>query len=314
MNPGRYTEKDPSEVKEAQRIYAALRFADKVEYFIRNPDEPNRTSMLARDGVLVPELRTHHYLHMQLSTVYQCLDGVRRWLDVKKTGGKVSMAAPSHGGYTLIRNAFDCGTVALWLMESDDAMSRVRRLLTLYGDENLNHVRFCRDVGIDTAWFGPKMDRLDAFASKAGIQGWLMPRTNGQRRDYRKSGRPIDELPPMVDMLSSVESRARVPDAGASWVGLWRLCSGYAHGKQWAKIRGDTMVEVEDSASGTLMHQTTSYATLAMVLGEALVLFNYAIRRYVYLMGFRDSDPHESEPRETAQSLINTIDIRPLQR
>ncbi|WP_369744491.1 hypothetical protein [Paenarthrobacter sp. AMU7] len=110
--------------------------------------------------------------------------------------------------------------------------------------------------------------RMQDVADKAGIGTFDVTR---------------NKMPPTTSMLKSLERLHKEP--GISWLGAWQLCSGHAHGKQWATLMSNELTEIARSATdlGAEYRITLSYANLALVMTSAAEMIQVACERYSLL-------------------------------
>jgi hypothetical protein len=97
------------------------------------------------------------------------------------------------------------------------------------------------------------------------------------------------KLPPTSTILKNLERHQEEPLM--SWLGAWQLCSGHAHGKQWATLMSNELSEIARTATelGAEYKVTVSYGSLAVVTTSASKLIKAACERYSNLAKARPS-------------------------
>lgn len=268
-------ETDVGEIRASREIYHLLEFArqraDHLELLIR----PERGSPLERDGNLCPELKVDHYAHALLTASFGSLDALYRVLGVKMTEETVEMTAMLHGSYDLIRNALETAAHALWILEPQNSMARVKRRLMMQVDEYDLERKFVEGLGWSSRGrdYSMKLANLDRFADAAGIDNWPSPK------------RP--SKPSTTNLIQGVSAHDPLKaERIVSWLNVWRLCSGFAHGKVWAIMAAHFMEEspVEGSDYDLQARVTISFRVLAGCLRTALCASEVAFHRYRSLL------------------------------
>lgn len=211
------------------------RFAQTVESLRARVDSPGGLavlpgSSLARDDALTDPYRISHAIQTSVVAATDHLDAVRQLVVVDQV---LHTAAT----WTLARSALENLAVAYWLL-TGDRRARVERLLS-YQAQNANDARVAArepEAGIKQRQVvRDRLTRIAAGAEVAGtryISGFKVTTVLKWTDDHAPT-RPL-------------------------WI--WRVCSGLAHGRQWAYLGALDQDHIASAEPGvTTLKLTSSY-------------------------------------------------------
>lgn len=175
--------------------------------------------------------------------------------------GDLPMAAP----FTLMRGTIENAATAVWLMQPDDQTERIRRRLQLA----LSDVGDCEAV-----------ERLGAAAT-----GRPPSEMRAKIAEIGDSvGLPRDVVLGRGSSLARIvhEAGAVLPRGGAHVEGVWRLCSGFAHGRSWSMASALHREDVRETAPGVwLVDMRAPSEAVTAVTQTATNLLEEGLRLHV---------------------------------
>lgn len=119
--------------------------------------------------------------------------------------------------YTLIRNAIECASTALWIMEPSDRQERILRLAQFeLEDAKKNRAALSAFSGKGDDTFNQKKTIIQKLIEPYEELAWKKV----------NDGFRVTELLGIVGSLPQLE--------GTNPLGKWQIASGMAHGKRWA--------------------------------------------------------------------------------
>lgn len=258
-------ETDPAEIEHSRLVHGLLRKVAGISESLEAVSKPEPGSRLDRDDQRVPTRRVSNYAHSQMVVATGCLESLERMIS-RETEDEVSLSIAPYGYFALIRNAIDCLASALWLMEPVNGTLRIKRLLMLHGDEVDKAAAFRSSVGTEFRKY--KRDqraRIREIATEAELGAW----------------NPVKAaLPSMTRILKEIERLHG--ETRFSWLALWQLASGHAHGKTWATLSSHMLEQIPGSEHeyGATFRVTGSYSVLAYFLLEVVRMLELSMRRY----------------------------------
>ncbi|WP_426735594.1 hypothetical protein [Glutamicibacter sp. 2E12] len=258
-------ENDPTEIEHSQLVYRLLRRAASIAEVLENMPAPELGSKLDQDDQRVPTRRVSNYAHSQLVVATGCLESLEHMIS-RESEDEVSLAIAPYGYFALIRNAIDCLASALWLMEPVNGTLRIKRLLMLHLDEVMKASSFRASAGIEHREYKrTHFARLQEIASEAELGSWSL----------RKS--PLPSMTKTLKQIERLHGAARF-----SWLALWQLASGHAHGKNWATLSSHMLEQIPGSEHeyGATFRVTGNYSVLAYFLLEVVKMLELSVRRY----------------------------------
>lgn len=245
-----------SEFREWQETFAT--------YMTAQPNSP-----LLTDDSYMPTFLVSQYAHSQIMGAFGVLEALESMM-VKSDEIPKQLVAGPYGIYPLIRNALDSAALAVWLLEPLNAKLRVKRRLRVQMDEIWNAAKFREAVGAPShSWAKSYRLRMQEVADATGAD-------TGQISSWR--------LPAMTKILKDIE-RHNDEGKALSWLAAWQLCSGHAHGKQWAILASNELNELPGTATdiGATYWNTASYVHIDLTLHAARNLIWTACERYTKL-------------------------------
>ncbi|KIA73440.1 hypothetical protein ANMWB30_23670 [Arthrobacter sp. MWB30] len=225
-------------------------------------------SPLSIDDAALQSFPVSQFAYAQLVVAFGCLESLRRML-VDEVEERIHVTSGPYGPYALVRNALDSAACALWLLEPANSKLRIKRRIMAQMSEIHLAFQFRQEMNFPAhQWNRDYRARMQEVADNANIGPF----------DVSKR-----KMPATTAILKSLERLKRQP--GVSWLGAWQLCSGHAHGKQWATLMSNELTEISRSASdlGAEYRITLSYASLAHVMAATTTMMQVACERYTLL-------------------------------
>lgn len=225
----------------------------------------SQESDLAGDDRATPHFPISQFAYAQLVIAFGCLQSLEDMI-VDENDAHFHVAAGPYGPYALVRNAMDTAACALWLLQPVNSKLRIKRRITAQMGDIHNAMEFRKEVSAPAQrWAADYTTRMQEVADGAGI-GQVVVRKL--------------KMPSMTSILRSIEHLHQQPVI--SWLGAWQLCSGHAHGKQWATLTSNELEELQRTANdlGAEFRITISYGSLAVVLEATASLLQAACERY----------------------------------
>lgn len=207
-------------------------------------------------------------LVLDLLTTAAHISGNLQQLIVVETKEGPSITAPLHGPYSLVRAHLEATSQALWLMAPTARNARIKRCIRHW----LAEVKLLNGFQLEwsKSFSTPRnvgYEDLRTIAAEAGlpIEGFPMG------KEWKPAG--------SGDILKSLEFAHE--ESTLTWFNAWQLCSGFAHGKQWAsKIFNERLPVSDEDGTNPRIEASTSLPVLASVVHEAGLLLDEAARRY----------------------------------
>jgi hypothetical protein len=158
-----------------------------------------------------------------------------------------------HAAYALARGCLENAAVALWIVSPEESAVRTERALRWYATDFRDSARAREEIGHDKRGFLDEMlvdlDRVDA---STGFSGSVR-----QSLDHTQILRDVDAL---------------VPRGEAHLLFLWRVCSGFAHGRRWPALALVTDEQLADLENDDRNPRLTN--SLDRLLAPTLAGFN----------------------------------------
>ncbi|MDP9933826.1 hypothetical protein J2T11_000150 [Paenarthrobacter nicotinovorans] len=226
------------------------------------------SSPLSTDDAALQSFPVSQFAYAQLVVAFGCLQSLRQMM-VDEDGENIHVTSGPYGPYTLIRNALDSAACALWLLEPANSKLRIKRRIMVQMGEIHLAFQFRQEMNLPShQWNRDYRARMQEVADQANIGTFDVSR---------------NKMPQTTSMLKSLERLNTAPLI--SWLGAWQLCSGHAHGKQWATLMSNELTEIARSATdlGAQYRITLSYANLALVMASTAAMIQVACERYSLL-------------------------------
>lgn len=182
---------------------------------------PLKTSLAADDQRTKP-FHTSHAVHQCLVAGIDNLSGLRHMI-FGAPGAHCEEATLHHAAhYLLARGAIENFATALWILDPSSRSERVTRTLRWHAQniKDMHAALAPLPVEFSTTTREEKFERLEQI---------LRDSVGGVPARFR-SGYTTTEVVEYVDDAFSAT------DSFFSTVFIWRLCSGFAHGRPWASI------------------------------------------------------------------------------
>jgi len=177
-------------------------------------------------------------------------------------------AAHSFAPFSLIRGGIDNAATAVWLLAPDDQAERLfRRLHLAYQDAN--------ESGEAVALLGPKAPQgartaevrkqeITDLSKRLGVNrnGAVGARWTGYEKIVLSAASEVPNLDPKLAAY------------------LWRACSGFAHGRQWASLQLLDREERPRSPGVASVRFSSSAEQILLTSGIALRIADHALALY----------------------------------
>lgn len=224
LTPGT-PEPEPVDPRALAQLASAFSRVDELwrRFDIAVLTPPNAESPAAAD--LPDTMRAYAHDHAA-TAIRTALDHLKTWKLLVEGSGLI----PTHAHLSLLRTAHESAFTACWLADpAIDAAMRLARGVAAqaadYDERRKAETAMGRVVADPPGKLA--VDRLRDLMAKAEIRG--LTRLNKQNQPILTVG-----LPPVVELFNLYEP-ARPPAKGEY---VYRLLSGFAHGKQWATTLG----------------------------------------------------------------------------
>lgn len=259
------------EVEHSHTVHKLLVHVHEVAAIVEANTKPNEGSRMANDDLRVPTRPVSHYAHAQLTVACDSLQSLDRMI-VRRRKDKIGIDLPPFAHFALLRNAIDSLAVALWLLQPQSSTGRIKRLLSLERNEvelAASNQRELNARGVPE-WKQTQLVRIAQIAVEAGLDGWD----------------PLSEkakLPTTTHILRKIEVHHST--VNVTWLAMWQVASGHAHGKRWAAMSTNELSEQKGTATeyGASYTVTASYKVLAYMLYEVLGMLKLGVNRYLEL-------------------------------
>lgn len=234
---------DDPYLKDREQIMARMNRAAPFIHLIESGDafEVESGSDLAEDRVRNPLLWVDSVASRRLKVAVDDLTGVR---DLVANGTHM------HAPFALLRAVVESAAVAVWLLEPDDQITRLKRLVGLHISDTENKKSYNALLP----------DELrDNYDHEPGITS-MVKAIGVQRRkcrfpDYTSVVREIDDLPGESHSLFLV----------------WKVCAGVSHGMTWSLNSTTTELSRVEVAEGAyIAHREPAYGLLVSFVGTAV--------------------------------------------
>lgn len=264
----RFAVDDQDEHKAASHILHFFKDFEAWEKTLEENKNVQPASGFADDDARCPHYPVSHLAYQQVLVAFGSLLSLKHMI-VNDSGEIPEVSGLPFGPYALVRNAMDSAAQALWLMEPMNSKLRVKRRITA----QLTDIGFSQQFRLEAGfaagvWAAEYRARMLEVATEAKLD------TRGFDKWKQK---------PMTEMLRALDRHNDVK--GLTWLASWQLCSGHAHGKQWATLSTHDLVEIPGTSSdvGAEFTVLIKYGSLALVLHSAWALLQVTCRRYTQL-------------------------------
>ncbi|MEW1725013.1 hypothetical protein ACIOWG_27240 [Streptomyces sp. NPDC087658] len=164
--------------------------------------------------------------------------------------------------WTLLRAALENFATAVWLLDGKDRVERRHRTLTLWAEDFRNRADHEADVNHITSPWGrtgtERYEEVRQLAVSLGLPG--LPR------------------PSATKIITEAAATAQLePDQTRA---LWRVASGFAHGRFWPNLRAAEVLDLNRGPDGYLVNFGVDDEKLEKLSKACLQLLQRAERRY----------------------------------
>ncbi|ONI88198.1 hypothetical protein ALI144C_07015 [Actinosynnema sp. ALI-1.44] len=232
----------------------------------------NGGSPLAGDDAKTDPFQVSHAVISSISVAVDHAHALRRLTAGCETCAPDEMTFLLNSYYSLLRGGLENAARAIWLLESNTRPERVTRRLQLQADNIANSDTASRLFG--TSMPRPKTvreQRLKEIALRAGVDPAAALKRPTNKAVVEAAGRFVGG-PAGVDHVH----------------GLWRICSGAAHGDTWAGLSLNEREIIEQEDGVVLAKLTAGIHVLAVLTKETFTLIDAAHR----LFDLRNRPPH----------------------
>ena len=207
--------------------------------------------MARDDAATAPFNLSHQVMHLLSSSL-------EHLLTISSLAGELRSMPP----YTLARAAIENAAAALYLLTPAERKERVRRLLHYAAADEAD-----RDIAhrlSKTSMTPSKQERLDHLARIGEAAGLSRDLVLGSPKSWtgivQDAGQHLDERGKDVELL-------------------WRLCSGFTHGRTWAMLstleRGE---ELEREDGSVIIEMRASISVLSACVELSVLLVDMALQ------------------------------------
>ncbi len=243
----------PSVVNDDEVMRALEKVFDRIDKWLAARDyvpEVQPGSRTASDDARTSPYQLSHGVETALS---HSLDHLHALRTLVKDAGTIHMVAP----FTLMRAALENAAVAAWMLMPSDADERVkRRLMLAMADVADGHrVRLLSEEHVEADDLARRRERIADIGVAAGLtRGDLMGAVKGYGAIVQEAG---------------VASRR-----GAITTELmWRLCSGFTHGRTWSMLATLDRRTVGDQDEVRTIELTAPASAVFVVAGTAADMY-----------------------------------------
>lgn len=229
--------------QDREQIMARMSHAAAFIYRIESGDgfEVEPGSDLARDRERNPLLWVDSIALRRLQVAVDDLAGIR---DLVNNGTHM------HAPFALLRGVVEAASVAVWLLEPEDRITRLKRLVGLHIYDTENKKSF---NALLPAEFRDNFDHEPGITSMVKAIG--VQRKKCRFPDYTALVRDIDDF----------------PGEGHSLFLVWKVCAGVSHGMTWSLNSTTSELSRVEVADGAFIAQREpAYGLLASFVGTAV--------------------------------------------
>ncbi|MEU2043640.1 hypothetical protein [Nocardia niwae] len=174
--------------------------------------------------------------------------------------------------FSLARGALENLSLAYWVLHPAQRDVRVERALRWWAQNYKDGERACAPRGIANSAAEPKLLKLEAVAQQR-------PGITSRIRNGHTS----------TDAVAYTQTHAK---QARSVQFAWQLCSGFAHGRAWARLgASDRELDTTSEPGVVLLKLTASETNVAYVAVEALHLLADVLRTYDLRSGAHLAEP-----------------------
>lgn len=261
-------EENASEKEASKEVVAYLKHVSEVSKWLDKHKRTEPASSLAGDDAKIPNFPVSQYAYIQINVAISCLESLSRMI-IRETKDGESLELPLHGDFALVRNAIDCLSVTLWLLEPVNSKLRLKRRLMIQRDENYKANLWAESMDRTNRGAKRAMDeRLVELAGRAGLGNW----------DPLSKANQLISTTKMLTAIERLHQNGRM-----SWLATWQFASGHAHGKIWAMSVSHSfdLMEGTETEHGGEFFVTGNFSSLAAALKETTSLLEVSVKKFV---------------------------------
>jgi hypothetical protein len=251
-NRGR-TVDDDDEVHEPEVLAALARVFEQLDKWLARRDSLPAVQPGSRSGGDDDATSPYQLTHAVEATLSHSLDHMHALRTMVADAGTIHMAAP----FTLMRAALENAAVAAWLLLPDDRDERVRRRLLLALEDAADGYKV-RQLS-ETSIIGETLEQRRARLADIGV-AYGLPRSS------------------LMGKMASWKTIVREAGAATKYDAdhyeiMWRLCSGFTHGRSWSMLstlQRTTVASVDDVFEVRLNAPAGAVLVVASTAAEVL--------------------------------------------
>jgi hypothetical protein len=236
----------------------------KVDNWLNRSDQDrwkvNKGSPLFGDDAKTEPFHTSHAVISSISVAVDHAHALRRLTNGCETCTPTEMTFLLNSYYSLLRGGLENSARAIWLLEPASRQERVLRRLRLQTDNVGNSDTAMGLLGVPRP--RPRHvreQRVREVAVQAGVNPAEASKRPNNTAVMEAAGRHIGG-PGCVDQA----------------VGLWRMCSGAAHGDVWAGLSLHDREIIEQDGGVAVAKLTAGIHVLAVVTAETFAMIDAA--------------------------------------
>jgi|GEM_PF-4456160 len=287
-----YKEGDENHPAYAEAIGKALSHNDEMAAQLREGLVPAKGNRLAVDSEPLSLVSLGEYAHDAILTALDISAGLRKMI-VRETPDAIEVEAVPAAPFVLARSMLEAAGQAFWILGPTSASQRRIRCFRLLAAELRDAHRHLDEGARHLAGFtAPKLDfaKLEGEIRAAGLDptGLDKNRVSAQGMWRSPSSSEVmkwcDSVRPGLANLG-VLSEGRV----TSWFNTWQLCSGFAHGRSWARMMGTDYTYIHESGPWRIRQAAPRVSFLALAVHDATEVVQAALWRYARLSARTDA-------------------------
>lgn len=188
-------------------------------------------------------------------------------------GVSVKSILPAFAFYSLIRVSIELTSSAIWLLTPNDPQTRIKRRLSL----ELHYLGDFKTAARDS--HSPEAVRdWESDASDHDRRISAVIRANRITLDQVKKERPVVTNMVREGSQLAVESSGDSNGIGPlAYLQVWRVSSGYAHGRDWARAVFSSRVNLPEQSNPNRVGVTVSLPNLLLMFKRSVDLLEFGV-------------------------------------
>jgi hypothetical protein len=211
----------PAELTDEKAVEVWLKIAEKTDVLIGRIQDPTSFAVQSNSALAGDDAVSHPYRvsHCARQALNAGMDHMHALKSLILDAPQILHAASD---FSLIRGALENFAVAYWVLHPLDRVVRVERALRCAAQN------FC-DGDSATKYLGlPKEYSLESNLASVGDVG-------------RRAGCDKNKVKRRLSSTAILQFAAEQTSIQPSPLLMWQLCSGFAHGRQWANLAMNAM-------------------------------------------------------------------------